>query len=480
MGASRDLEKLSQSWWDKLAGAGRPDQERAARKFMALLGWKDAACLTGEGEEGPAGALGFQVTAGGRTLVLYFVKPGALDPPGAVIDQGLDFCLATRRLTAAAYRHKADYTFVTDLVRSYLYEMRTEELLLSANSFEEFQAEIAPVLQRREAGQGALDELRRQPRSYVARQLREWVGQWCTLLAEETGQSEQAAALALDRLLVLRYLHEHDILRHSGWRLRKRFADIVGAAMAGRFRGTGKAFTGLCHDIYFDWKADIFAPLPSLDDGLEHDALAGPLLGELGLIARGKFKPDTILESFNFGAADEKARVRMIPEEDHDRRAALNKVTPAGLDKLHFEVDIQDEGYRAVLHWYDALVQAYRQAAKAWKAQEQRNDGNGEDKDIDLFAWSEQDAKRPAALQAPLEHAIEQGLTIYYASPRQLRIARVILYLHVITRFEQEGCRFTRFPRLEASLKRRPKTYQRAGSREQAGAYSQSGQWGAM
>jgi len=77
--------------------------------------------------------------------------------------------------------------------------------------------------------------------------------------------------------------------------------------------------------------------------------------------------------------------------------------------------------------------------------------------DVDLFVWSEIAAKRPQALSDKFQHAVENGLTIYYSTPRQLRIARLMLYLHLISRYHQTKQRFTTFPCMDSLFKPRPK-----------------------
>ena len=76
---------------------------------------------------------------------------------------------------------------------------------------------------------------------------------------------------------------------------------------------------------------------------------------------------------------------------------------------------------------------------------------------MDLFAWSERAAKRPKALADNLQYAVEHGMTIYYTSPRQLRTARLMLYLHLISRYYQTKQCFTHFPRMDNVLKPRPR-----------------------
>ena len=71
---------------------------------------------------------------------------------------------ATREL-----RHS--YLFVTDLQRAYLYDVWTEDLLLHADSPIEFLHTFDDVLAKALVLDGSLLELRRPPRTGVARQL---------------------------------------------------------------------------------------------------------------------------------------------------------------------------------------------------------------------------------------------------------------------------------------------------------------------
>ena len=452
MRTSKDLEKLCASWWDQLADSTRSEQTKFARRFLALLGWPDPPILCPD-EDPPTGPPAFRLEAGGRTVAAYFAVPGLLEPPAAVTGRGLDFCTATRALVDGAYRHNVDYVFITDMFRSYLYDMRTEELLLSANAADEFQQELAPALDYSGAAQGSLDELRRQPRSYVARQLREWSQRWIDAFVNATNQSEETAALVVDRLLVLRFLLDRGIIKRGGRKLRERLGMLCHKALTKDHAGCGKGLASLYHDIYFDWKAGVFAPTPSVDECLERDDLTAPLLAEFTLLSRGKFTQAVILESFNFGPADEKARVRMIPEDDEDRRRLLHKAAPETVDELRIEVDVAEEGYRAIPHWFDALVSTYEGLEKSFDAQA------AEASPDDLFSWSEVNAQRPQALQDRFSYAAETGLCIYYVTARQLRTARLMLYLHLIDRYDRERTLFKRFPNLESSLKRRPKQF---------------------
>ncbi|MFP4190631.1 MAG: hypothetical protein ACLFU6_01035 [Candidatus Hydrogenedentota bacterium] len=469
----QQLEKLCESWWDHGPEPDRRKQTHFARQFLTLLGWGQPEPLVKEDEdEESALAVSFSLSGGSRAILAHFVAPGILEPPGTLVDSNLDFCCATRILADEGYEYNADYVFITDLSRSYLYDMQTEELLLWANGADEFKGEFAQSLQYDAVAQGSLDELRRQPRSYTARQLREWRHRWGDAFAREAGVNEETAAAFFDRLVVVRYLLEREVLKRPGWRLRQEFCELVGQAMEGVHKDSGKGFGGLCHDIYFDWQAAILAPSPQLDVLHGRDDLVGPCLGEFALLGRGKFNANTILESFNYGPADEKARVRMIPEENHQRRSLLNKATPATADQLQVEIDLLDEGYRAIPHWFDALVEVYQRLEKGMRTQQRVS--SSDEENMDLLKWSEHSAHRPRALQEPYQHAAERGLVIYCASARQWRTARLVLYLHLIGRYDRDRDRFVQFPQLESALKPRPKTLSRDRDR---GAFSESSEY---
>jgi hypothetical protein len=236
--------------------------------------------------------------------------------------------------------------------------------------------------------------------------------------------------------------------------LRKRFSELVGKAFSADSRGCGRQLRALFHDIWFDWKADLFAALPALDAVLEKDPIAVPLLKESALHSRAKFTIATILESFNYGEAAEKARVRMVPDANEDRDAYLAKQTWESIDKLHIGIDLADEGYRAIFYWFDQLVALYQRLEVEFESH-MRGAATPQE-EVDLFTWSELAAQRPHALADRLQHAVEHGMTIYYSSPRQLRTARLMLYLHLIGRYYQSKQRFTHFPRMGRVFKERP------------------------
>jgi len=454
--SSQEITKLCESWWGQLADSTKVEQHRFAEQLLELLGWRDLKPLEPRPNHTRLAHLSYILRGNSQTQVaVHFVMPGSLEPPSFLVERGLDFCETTRFLVKETRLLKVNYVFITDLYRSYLYDIGNDELLLHADTPADFRHCFVEVLNRADIERGSLEELRRQPRSYVAHQLRVWCHHWSATISAESRQPADVASLAIDRLIVLRYLFDHDILKRTGWRLRQRFTALVAKAFTVEPQGCGKDLTGLFHDMWFDWKAALFSPVPALDAILEKDAIATPLLKEFLLLSNTKFSIATILESFNYGEAAEKARVRMVPDMDEDREAYLAKQRAATINEVRLELDLADEGYRAIFHWLDKLVGLYERLEIEFEAQAARTQPLAED--MDLFAWSEMDAKRPAALADKLRHAIERALTVYYSSPRQLRTARLMLYLHVINHYDQTKLRFTHFPSFEKVFEARPR-----------------------
>lgn len=457
-----EITKLCETWWGKMADNSKADQQRFAEQLLSLLGWKGLAPLEPRPHLAQMSCITYVLRGGPQTIVAaHFVMPGALEPPATVAQQGLDYCDATRLLLGETAAIHADYAFVTDLYRSYLYDARSGELLVAANTPAEFRKEFGDVrggrdvLSKSNIERGSLDEIRRQPRTQVARQLRQWCQHWVDSLTADHHLPEHLAWLTIDRLLVLRYLFDHDILKRTGWRLQRRFTGLVEKAFSDDTRGCGKMLTGLFHDIWFDWKAEIFSAEPALTSVLEKDELSAPLLREFALHSRAKFALVTILESFNHGDAAEKARVRMVPDQNEERELYLSKQTAETVDTAHLELDIADEGYRAMFYWLDRLVDLYERLEVDFNSKTLRAVPQPEE--MDLFAWSEIAAKCPDAIADKFQHAIEHGLTLFYSTPRQLRTARLMLYLHLINKYDQTGQRFTGFPPIENTFKLRPR-----------------------
>lgn len=447
--------RLCESWWDKIDVLTQGEQQRYAEELLRLLGWDILLPFSPGAAAESMSARTYVLRPNAQTaLAVYFVMPGTLEPPSAVVDQGLDFCYATRQLADEARGMNVTYALITDLHRSYLYDLRTDELMLRADEPREFEAEFSDALRRGNAERGALDEVRREPRSVSARRLREWCERWIATLATRGRISAETASIAVDRLMVVRHLFGHDILRRTKWRLEQRFTAVNGKASSGRARGVGRDLTNLFHDMWFDWRIDLFAPCPELDGALQDDDLTVALLSEFSLLSSGKFTLGAILESFNHGDPQEKMRVRMVPDVNEDRESYLARQTVATIDQARIEVDITEEGYRAIFYWFDKVVGLYDRLAVDFDRKASRVAPAA--RDFDLFAWSEIDSNRPGACGDKIAYACENGIRLFYKGPRQLRICRLLLTLHIIGRYAQQHAPVSTFPNVSATLIERP------------------------
>ena len=452
------LQQLCESWRQQLASLTKEKQCVFAEKFLEWFGWTAPSPLAFPGDASQAPGVSYLLQQRGHGVVAaHFVLPGALKPPAALLERGLDFCEITRALVTATRAIKVRYAFISDLYRAYLYDAVDEDLLVTADTPANIDSEFGSILQRDRVVDGSLDDIRRHPRSYLARQYREWRGRWCAALIQEWQATEAQAALAMDRLVLLRYMAERNALVRTGWQFRRQCTDLIRIARTAQAGGVGHTLVSLYRDVWKHWDAELYAPEAHLDSILEQDAVAGPLLREFALLSRAKFQLATILESFNYGDAAEKARVRMIPEENEERLAALAKQTVESIDGFRIELDLIDEGYRAVLYWFDQLTGLYARLARENQNQPQPFGRPAGHEGPDLFEWSQADAGRPAALRDPFHHAFERGLVVYYATEHQARVVRLLFYLHVIDRYTNARQRIMRFPPIESALHKRPR-----------------------
>lgn len=454
--SSLEIARLCESWRGRIADASRNDQGRYAEELLKLLGWEQPLPFSPKEGAESLSAAPYLLRAGGQTSVgAYFVMPGTLEPPSALAGRGLDYCVATRVLTDEARTLNVNYVFITDLYRSYLYDAPSDELLLYADDPKTFNAVFAPVLKKSEMERGALEEVRRPPRSEVARKLCDWSQRWVQTIASYGQISEDCASLAVDRLFVIRYLFGRDILRRTKWRMQQRFTELTDRAWEHRSEGTGRQLVKLFHDMWFDWRIDLFEANLDLDQALEMDNIAVPLLKECSLLSNAKFSIATILESFNDGDPAEKMRVRLVPDTNEEREGYLNRQSIESIDGARIEIDLLEDGYRAIFHWFDKVVALYERLAIDFDHKSDRE--NPEPQEMDLFTWSERDAHRPQACSDRMAYACERGFGIYYNSPRQYRIARLMLTLHLISRYDQTRQAIDTFPSLRNVLMKRPK-----------------------
>jgi hypothetical protein len=454
MEPTEQVQRLCESGWERLAGATKSEQFQLADRFLELLGWSEPTPMALPGMGTDVTAMSYLLRhAGGDSLAAHFVMPGTLQPPSTVVEGNLDFCDASQAFAQATGALGLQYALITDLFRTYLYDVSSEELLLWADTPADFSREFSGVLTRSDVEAGVLGELRRRPRSVLARELRKWCMKWEKAIIAETCCPEEVAAVVLDRLLALRYLHEQDLMVKGNWYLGDRLDDVIGEAFGNNPDRCGIALGALFQELCDSWNAQMFETSAELDVVLARGRVIAPMLREFALLSQVKFDSETVLESFNFGDAAEKARVRMIPEPDEERQAYLGKQTTSTIDAARVELDLEDDGYRAVLYWFDQVVAVYRRLEREFMMRHYDEEATGGE---DLFEWSEKDAKRPEALADRFSYVLEQGLVIYYSSPRQARTARLLLYMHLVDQYRETGARFEGFPDVEAALQTRP------------------------
>ncbi|MCP4639842.1 MAG: hypothetical protein GY851_05390 [bacterium] len=455
MTVPHDIQRLCENWWEGLANASSDDHLQFAHEFLQKHGWTDPVRVETRAQAVEPTAQSFLVReAKPVPLAAHFLPAGLLESPGSVVDRRLDFCPIARTLVTATRALDIRYAFVTDGYRFYLYDVRTGELLIHADSPAQYVTEFGDTLFEENVAAGMLDEVRRQPRSYSARQLREWTHRWCEILQRDWRLPEEAAWTVMDRLIVLRYLLEHGMFNRPGWRLARKFVDVLTMAYGPTPEGCGTRLVELFGELARSWKTDLFASCPPVEATLDQDNVTTPLLREFVLLSRSKFDVPTILESFNHGDASEKARVRMIPEENPQRTTQIAKQSAEIVDELQFELDVADEGYRAIIHWFDELTKLYSRLGVDFEASQKPQPQ--EDDELDLFGWSAIEEARPSAITDPFNHAINKGMIIYCATPIQMRTARLVLYLHLIRRYREDKARFTAFPNVTQCLQPRP------------------------
>ena len=453
--SSIKIADLCEAWWERMADSTRCEQHRYIEALLKLLDWDQPIPFSAKEGASSLSATPYLLRAAGQTTVAaYFVMPGTLDPPTAVVERGLDFCGATRIIVDEAGTLNVNYTLVSDLYRAYLYDVRTDELLLYADDPQAFTGELGSVLKRANMERGSIEEIRRNPRSAVARQLREWCHHWVEILGSRHRLPEESASLVIDRLLVMRYLFDRNIMGRTRSRLEERFRKLTAKAAGPAPEGTGAQLVKLFHDMCFDWRVEVFEAAPDIDRALEDDAIAAPLLKEFALLSRGKFSIATILEGFNYGDPAEKMRVRMVPDINEERELYLYRQTLGSIDSARIQLDLIEEGYRAIFHWFDAVTALYERLEVDFDAKTYINVPQAQE--LDLFEWSEMDSNRPSACQDKIAHACEHGFGIYYSGTRQYRVARLMLILHMISRYTESHQAVSRFPSLKNALMPRP------------------------
>jgi hypothetical protein len=316
---------------------------------------------------------------------------------------------------------------VTDLGRSYLYDTQHDELLLHADSPQLFLREIFDEVTRECVDEGGLLEVRRPSRSAMARQLRDWEQRWVERLAgdDETDVAEQF----MDQLVIARFLSESGVRTNGDMQPIECIRALLHESTP---ENAGSRWSKICQTLYTKHGVSFFQPSGKMLKLTSDNDTMSALFGELGRMSRSKFDVPCVLESFNYGEASEKARVRLVPAPDEDRERALASQSLDTLGDFKLEIDVLEEGYRSIGHWFAELVGIYRRLGVPMKAPT-----DGESRDA-------------------ITRAVEEGICIYFASPRQLRTARLLLHLYIIDLYRKYGATLVRFPGVPRAFEARP------------------------
>lgn len=430
MNQGRKLVELCEAWWDNPSSSVE-GLRATAENFLRCLAWS-------QWEETHAGqSIVLSVTgAEGSQLDFAFLAPGKLDPSSKVVDPGLDFATAARPLVTACREGGARYVLVTDFCRSYLYDSDSDELLLHADSPQLFLREIFDEVTRECVDEGGLNEVRRPSRSMMARHLGEWEQRWIRTITGGNDELQATAEQFIDQLVIARFLLEGGVRPAGGEQLAASFRELLSGQST---EAVGARWHKLCQALYTRHGMAFFQPSGRMLQLTADEPRMQSLFLEFGRMSRAKFAIPCVLESFNFGEAAEKARVRLVPEPDEDREKSLAGQSLDTLGEFKLEVDVLEEGYRAVGHWFSELVGVYRRLGISVKP------ATTDSSDEALYA------DRNAVTRA-----VEDSLCIWHASPRQLRTARLLLHLYVLDLYKKYGAMLARFPEIDRAFQARP------------------------
>jgi hypothetical protein len=434
----------------------RVDLRSSAQRFLAMLGWEFPLSFTpSDGVEALHAAPFLLRAQCGDSLAALFLPAGLLESPSSLYDRGLDFCKVSRFLVDEMKSLNAEYLLVSDLRSVYLYDLAAEGLLLCADNAEEFQEELAATLYKPAMDGGSLGDLRRPPRSTLARQLRDWRLFWVDQFVSNASCPEASADLLIDRMITIRFLFAHKIFRRTRVQLEQRFDALILGCFRGEIQNPGEQLSNLFHDMWFDWHLDLFRPDPELEAALARSPLAAKFIMESKLISQSKIALAISLESFNFGEPEEKLRVRMVPDSNEDREHYLSIQSLNSIDDARIMVDLQEEGYRAIFFWFDRVVSLYEKFSEDFDEEHPFDEENAVE-GMELLAWSAVDAGRPEACADALAYACKHGFGIFCATSTQYRIGRLLFTLHLIERYHQRRQVVERFPSFEPVFEKRP------------------------
>lgn len=445
--------QISESWWKWAQASQGIERYRYIEDFFHRLGWKSFVPLPETEVIKNTGVLPFLLTSEhGKEICVVIVPEHLFTLPSNIKNNYLDFCPLSRLLFEEFSDKHLHYVLMTDFSKFHLYSIPNQTLIMWADYPAQFQMEMAPFILEPCVNKGSLDEIPHIPKSSMARELRDWNNSWIKKFQKVADITEEKANIIIDRFFILHHVFSHRIFWKTHEFLEERLLDLIDMAITQQEpAGIGENLIALFHDMWFDWRIGCFQIDTEIDRVLSQDEISAELLYEYPLLSPGKFDIAVLLESFNYGDSFERMRVRMIPEPNPDREAYLHKQTKETIDQAQIEVDISEEGYRAILFWFDRLIKCYEMLEEIETAKRTPP----EDID-DLWTWGQRNNNIPMTFRNKIQQACLHGFRIYYQNARQLRIARLLLTIHLIQLYSESKHPLEKFPSMEHVFIKKP------------------------
>lgn len=443
-------------WWRLAFNSVGLERYRYSEDFFNRLGWETFTPLPETKTMRQIGCFYFLLaTPNQKNLQVIIVPKDSIYQPSKIKNAYLDFCPLSRILVQEIEWKYSDFVLITDFSKFHLYSLRDKTLTLWADYPAQFIHDLAPYLVYENVTKNILEEIPKASKSMFAKEIREWFLSWHKKLFETVKLSEEKTDILLDRFIVLHNVFSNKILPRMKESFQSRFLTLIDEAT---FNPTnphiGEDLVALFHDIWFHWRIAPFQIDSEIDNILVESDTAIELLQQYPLLSPQKFEIPIILESFNFGDPQERMRIRMIPEPNQERELYLNSLTKETIDDATIEIDIGDEGYRAILFWFDRLIKCYEDIEQKEFPKTFSNDTT--DIEEDLWVWGLNYNSKPYALRDKIGYACSNAFKILYQTSRQLRIAKLILTLHLIEMYSQKGLQIEKFPPIEKVFIHKP------------------------
>ena len=442
-------------WWRLAYNSVGSERYRYSEDFFRRLGWEIFIPLPETEIMKELGCFNFLLTTPNqKTLQVIIAPKDSIYPPSKLKNSYLDFCPISRIIIQEIEKNYSSHIFITDFSKFHLYSLQDQTLVLWADYPAQFIHDLSPYIIFKNVEKGILEEIPRVTKSVFAKEIREWFSYWHKKLLETAKLPDEKTDNLLDRFLILHHVFSNRLFPRTRENFQSRFLELIDRAVFNYdSEMLGEELIALFHDIWFHWRISPFQIDAEIDSALAQPDIAIELLQNYPLLSPNKFEIPILLESFNFGDAQERMRIRMIPEPKPERELFLRNQTKDTIDEVKIEVDIKDEGYRAILFWFDRLIKCYDDLEEREFPQQQNNENNFEE---DLWTWGLNYNSKPSALKDKIGYACSNGFRIIYHTSRQLRVAKLILTLHLIELYAQKNPELEKFPYIEKIFIHKP------------------------